>query len=203
MTRISQKIPENKKELTSLSLALYGSFYPAFYLLEITLKTRLFNLVQEKLGENWFSKQLEVSEKDSLFRQELEQIKRRKPKGFKVKAEGLLVESGLGFWVEFFNKRVYKLTKGIPILIFTNLPAEVKRKEIYAKLDNVKEIRNQLVHFRIPPITQSADLKYLDQLQKAVGDLTALLAWLNVTETGTPIANEVRLKSAEIINFFT
>jgi len=162
----------------SLSLQMYAAFYPRFYLLESTLKNRLFNLLKRKLGEDWFTKQLNNPQIDPLFSQEQQYINMRKPKGFLLKDTGLLVESGMGFWVEFFNRRLYKVTKGLPISIFENLPKDIKRRDIYLKLDRVKNLRNFLFHSRIPAITKSADLKILDDIINIAKDLENLLEWL-------------------------
>lgn len=174
---ISWKEGENR-ELVSVSLSLYATFYPKYYLLETTLKNRLFYLVKQRLGESWFEDQLNSSNDGSVFKEEAYAILRRKPKGFVLKDKGLLVESGLGIWVEFFNRNLYKELKGVPILIFPQLPPGVKRKELYQKLSKVKELRNQLFHYRVPPVATTA---YLNTLIGINNDLMHLLVWLEVS----------------------
>lgn len=182
-------------EPVNLSLELYASFYPKFFYLETTLKKNLYNLIQEKIDKNWFTDQLMLLE-DTLFKEEVINILRRKPKGFSLTDQGLQLESGLGFWVEFFNKRLYKATKGLPIQIFPNLPAHIKRKEIYSKLDYVREVRNDLFHYRIPTITSASKLSYLERLEKADQILTELLMWLSL-----PVAPEDSLfKTKDLIS---
>jgi hypothetical protein len=175
MVNSKQNNSDGYNDLMAKSLSIYASFYPRFYLLELTLKTRLYNLLKNKLGDDWFT--LRLKAEDPLFEEEKKFILRRKPKNFKLKDNGLLVESALGFWVEFFNKRLYKESKGIPILIFENLPAEIKRKEIYQKLNSVKEFRNKLYHSRIPPVSSIEALPFIQELKLHAQDLQALLDW--------------------------
>lgn len=171
---------KNEQKLISCNLSLYSTFYPKYYLLERTIKNELFALLREKLGADWFSRQMYASEKDSLFEEEIAFILRRKPKNFKLTDRGLLVESGFGFWVEFFSKRFYKKTKGIVLSIFSQLPPEIKRKEIYRKLIVVKNFRNKLFHYRVPIIKDSVQLIYLDELLIIENELSNLLIWLDI-----------------------
>lgn len=189
---------EDKDKLLHISLDFYATFYPKYYLLETLLKNRLFHLLKEKLGENWFSYQLDSNhESNNLFKQEADFILRRKPKGFVLSDKGLLVESGFGLWVEFFNRHLYKEAKGLPIMIFPKLPRTVKRKELYQKLNKVKELRNQLFHYRLLPITEVGQIKYLDKLVDANKDLMSLLKWLDAP-LGTLESNEFENKVDEI-----
>jgi hypothetical protein len=167
------------KKLTKLSLSLYSSFFPGFYLLELTLKNKLFHLLKEEISKDWFTEQLKMENEDTLFSAEREIILRRKPKNFTLTDNGLLLESGFGFWVEFFNNRVYKLSKGRPIKIFTQLPKGIKRKDIYERLVKLKEFRNRLYHSRIPLITEKAQAKCISEAQENYEMLLELLHWLD------------------------
>jgi|GEM_PF-2440450 hypothetical protein len=170
-------------KLLMLSLNVYGSFYPKLYLLETTLKKRLFEVVKNKLGEDWFNIRINSPVNNSVFKTEADNILRRKPKGFALKDKGFLVESGLGIWVEFFNRALYKEMKGVPIAIFYELPPNIKRKELYQKLNSVKEMRNQLVHNRLLPITEPQHLQIIERLLEANKDLTDLLQWLGFSKS--------------------
>jgi hypothetical protein len=186
----------DKNRLVYLSLNFYSTFYPKYYLLETLLKNRLFQIVKEKLGENWYSIQIN-SLNDNLLKQEAELILRRKPKEFELSDKGLLVESGLGLWVEFFNRQLYKEMKGVPILVFPKLPPTVKRKELYQKLNKVKDLRNQLFHYRLLPITEVSQIKYLDDLVDVNENLMCLLTWLDAP-LDVLSSNEFEVKEAEI-----
>ncbi len=160
-----------------VSLELFASFYPKFFLFELSLKNRLYALLSKELGSDWFTRQLSNPD-NNVFAQEKELILRRKRARFSLSAKGLLVESGLGLWVEFFNRPLYKLAKGLPIQIFTQLPSEVKRKDIYKKMERIKELRNSLFHSRIVPITSSPQLAQLEEIMAIADDLKDILHWL-------------------------
>ena len=161
--------------IVGLSLEVFAGFFPAFYILETNLKRRLYNQIKNKKGDNWFADQLQS--RNTLFTEERDYILRRKPKNFKLKEEGLLVESGLGFWIEFFNKEIYKETKGAPIGIFNNLPTEVKRKAVYKKLDSIREFKNLMAHSRLSLVISKSDLNMLAMLRIYPNDLETVLNW--------------------------
>jgi len=91
----------------------------------------------------------------------------------------LFHEAGFGFWVEFFNPRIYKLSKGRPIKIFTQLPNGIKRKNLYEKLIKVKDFRNRLYHSRIPLITEKSHEAYINESVENYEILLELLSWLD------------------------
>lgn len=190
---------EEKDALLHLSLSLYSTFYPKYFFLETLLKNRLFQLFKEKLGENWFSLQMSSNEGNRLIKREVEYILFRKPNGFILNEEALLIESGFGIWVEFFSRDGYKEVKGLPILIFPQLPPTVKRKDLYQKLDQVRDLRNQLFHCRLQPITEVEQVKYLDKLSDANNDLIDLLKWLDAPLNGLSV-QEFENKVEEIRN---
>lgn len=165
-------------DLRSLVLTLYSSFFPAFYVLEKALKTEIFSVIEKDLGEEWFLVQLNDSVNDPLFKAEIAQILQRKPKRYTLTPELLREESGLGIWVEFFNPRIYRLSKGRPVKIFRSLPKGIKRVDIYRRLLMVKNFRNLLVHSRFPLITTEEDLVYLDETEETYRILLQLIEWL-------------------------
>lgn len=177
MQAIKPKKSKNIVKLELASLELFAAFYPKFYLFELTVKNRLYTLINNELGQDWFTAQLS-DKANRIFSQEKELIEKRKPANFNLSGKGLLIEAGLGLWVEFFNRPLFKLTKGMPIHIFTNLPKKVKRKDIYKKMGSVKELRNLLYHSRIAPIITSGDLIKLERIMQTARDLEDVLNWL-------------------------
>jgi hypothetical protein len=188
---------EEKDRLFHLSLNLYSTFYPKYYVLETILKDRLYILLKENLGANWFTQQINSNHQNNLIKREAEFILLRKPRGFVLNEKGLLIESGLGVWVEFFNKDFYKEVKGLPIHIFHQLPPNIKRKDLYQKLNSVKDLRNRLFHYRLLPITEPEQLKYLDELIETNNTIMDLLTWLDAPVNGLAL-NEFESKAAEI-----
>jgi len=188
---------EEKDRLFNLSLNLYSTFYPKYYVLETLLKDRLFKVLKEKLGVNWFTLQMNSSNEQNLIKREADFILQRKPIGFVLNERGLMIESGMGVWVEFFSKDLYREVKGLPIHIFHQLPSNVKRKDLYQKLNNVKDLRNKLFHYRLLPITEPEQLKYLDELIDTNKILMDLLTWLDAPINGLAL-NEFESKVAEI-----
>lgn len=186
-----------KDMLFYLSLKLYSTFYPKYYLLETLLKKQLFQLFKEKLGDNWFILQMTSSDEKNLIKREAEFILQRKPEGFALNEKGFLVEVGLALWVEFFSRDFYKEVKGLPIQIFPQLPPNVKRKDLYRKLNEVKDLRNKLFHHRLLPITEPEQLKYLDELVESNNTIMDLLKWLDAPIHGLSL-NEFESKAAEI-----
>lgn len=166
------------KDLRYLVLTLYSRFFPLLYILENTLKTGIFSIIEKELGKEWFIVQLNDNSNDPLFKAEITQIINRKPRNYVITPELLKEESGLGLWVEFFNPRIYKLSKGRPIKVFTGLPREIKRVDIYKRLITVKEFRNQLVHSRFPLIKSAGDLIRLDETEEIYAVLLQLIHWL-------------------------
>ncbi len=168
---------KNSDQLLYNLLQFYASFFPGIYLLEFTLKNRIYQGLKDKLGSDWFTRKLADAQNDPLFAQEKEYIIRRKSAGFEVTDEGLKVESGLGFWVEFFNRRLYKETKGVPIAIFKMLPKEIKRKDIYTRLERIRQLRNQLVHSRIPLNSSASHSRHLERMLETAKDLRDIFQW--------------------------
>lgn len=165
--------------LNALSLHLYALFFPGYYLLELTLKDKLFHLIRKQLGNHWFTQQLHADYVDSVFSSETQLILRRKNKDYQVTDDSFLLESGFGFWVEFFGPRLYKMTKGLPIQILTRLPAPIKRSDVYTTLNRIKDFRNNLYHSRIPLVSSSEHIMHLRAAEQAYQDLHHILDWLD------------------------
>jgi len=191
----------SKKDIKHLVLILYSRFLPLFYLLEISLKERIFKVIEEELSKNWFLTQLDNTNNDPLFRSEISLIMNRKPKTFKLSPEKLMIESGLGLWVEFFNPRIYKLAKGRPIKIFHHLPKNIKRADIYKRLVKVKDFRNHLVHSRIPLVTDGSYVNYLNEIQDNYKILLELLEWIG--EMAPLSLNQFEQEADEIRSLLT
>jgi hypothetical protein len=86
----------------------------------------------------------------------------------------------LGFWVELFNRETYKQLKGSPIKAFEYRPTTVKRNDIYRMFKNVKDIRNEIVHSRMPIGPKKEDIMaMLKRLIKADQEIRTLIGYIN------------------------
>jgi hypothetical protein len=85
----------------------------------------------------------------------------------------------MGFWVELFNPKTYKLLKGIPIQVFANRPATVKRSEIYRRFKILKDLRNELVHNRLLDAGKENILSMVNKLQTADMETRELLSYID------------------------
>ena len=127
-------------------IELYTTFYPKLFILETLLKSKLVAIIRLNVDKNWFEFQISQNDRLGLINDELEIMSKRKDKKILLNSENLINEASFGFWVEFFNRGVYKELKGIPIKIFVNRPTHLKRKGVYSKLFEIKELRNVIYH---------------------------------------------------------
>jgi len=58
----------------------------------------------------------------------------------------IIAEQSFSFWTNFFEAYHFKILKGKPIQIFNNLPHGVGRKEIFQKLNAIRQFRNRINH---------------------------------------------------------
>lgn len=165
----------NSPKSQRLIIQLYASFYPKFYVLESLLKLKLVESIKKTMGDNWFQNQIKESDRLDIISEELNLIKNRKRRNLKFNESTLINEANFGFWVEFFNKNVYKDLKGSPIKSFSNLPKSIKRKEIYSKLYEIKELRNNIYHhkdfFTNDPIKDKQTINYLLKVNNEIESL--------------------------------
>jgi hypothetical protein len=135
--------------------------------------------LQSVLGKNWLSNEL-MDPKVPLFIEEIALIKRRYDQRYVLTAEGLLQEASLGFLVELFNPETYKLLKGAPIKVFAFRPPAFKRRNIYRIFKNVKDIRNEIAHGRMPAaLEKEVGRAQLKKLQQADTDIRLLISYID------------------------
>jgi uncharacterized protein YutE (UPF0331/DUF86 family) len=63
-----------------------------------------------------------------------------------INAGNIIAEQSFSFWTNFFEAYHFKILKGKPIQIFSNLPHGVGRKEIFQKLNAIRQFRNRVNH---------------------------------------------------------
>lgn len=179
MYKSSQKKTKNLQQLENQSLTFYSSFYPYFFVLEVTLKERLPLIIKNRLEDKWLESEIKKESVNPLFAQEKKHILSRKSASYKLSEFSFISESGLGFWIELFNRDQYKLIKGAPIHIFPYLPKNSKRNDIYRLLVEARELRNALYHSRILPLSpNNQGKKRLESLILSADQLNKLFTWL-------------------------
>ena len=63
-----------------------------------------------------------------------------------ITSGNIIAEQSFGFWTNFFEAYHFKILKGKPIQIFRDLPQGVGRKEIFQKLNSIRQFRNRINH---------------------------------------------------------
>ena len=58
----------------------------------------------------------------------------------------IIAEQSFSFWTNFFEAHHFKILKGKPIQIFRDLPQGIGRKEIFQKLNSIRQFRNRINH---------------------------------------------------------
>lgn len=170
----------NENEIQLVVIQLYMIFYEKLYILETLLKTKLAQIIRTKFGQSWFNDQIQNSDRIPLISLELILIKRRRKNGFKIDETVLFNEAHFGFWIEFFSKDVYKILKGVPIKIFSDLPKNLKRKSIYSCLSEIKELRNDIYHHKNIFVNGSKTLMdNINSIQKIHDDINLFIHLLD------------------------
>ena len=145
------------------------SIHPVIGVFEVVLRNSIYNAISNYFqDENWIVNQKEgfMSDKALVFRNNPSKISKRndflkrevlkaeqklKKKysntpSMSINAVNIIAEQSFGFWTNFFEPHHYKILKGKPIQIFSNLPNGVGRKEILNKLNAIRQFRNRINH---------------------------------------------------------
>jgi len=93
----------------------------------------------------------EFKRNDFLKREVLKAEQKLKMKYLKTPSTSItpgniIAEQSFSFWTNFFEAYHFKILKGKPIQIFSNLPHGVGRKEIFQKLNAIRQFRNRINH---------------------------------------------------------
>ena len=129
-------------------IELQSKIYISLFVFETAFKNQLVHALRTMLGADWLLSQLK-NEKNTLFSNEATLINKRNKTTEPISEAQLINEASFGFWIEMFEKKIYKELKGVPIKSFKYLPTNFKRKQIYQLLLKVKFLRNDLYHHRM------------------------------------------------------
>lgn len=174
------KLKEKPSEkLLKKFLFVNSLIYIELSVLEINIKESLTSVLQSALGPDWLTQEI-TNPRIPLFKEEAALIRKRKSQYFILTDKKFLEETSLGFWVELFNRETYKQLKGAPIKAFEHRSAVVKRNDIYRVFKNVKDLRNDIVHNRLPlGQKKETDLLLLKRLQQADQEIRMLISYIN------------------------
>jgi hypothetical protein len=151
------------------NLLVAQSIHPVIGVFEVVLRNSIYNSISNYFqDENWIVNQKEgfMSDKALVFRNNPSKISKRndflkrevlkaeqklkmkysKNPSMSINAGNIIAEQSFGFWTNFFEPHHYKILKGKPIRIFSNLPQGVGRKEILNKLNAIRKFRNRINH---------------------------------------------------------
>jgi hypothetical protein len=127
-------------------IQLSQAFYPLLSSLEVSLRNALDQCcITYFKDSDWIQK-----EKNGAFRYQrhiADSIAKAESKvAPRITHNRLVAELMFGFWTDFFSKGVYKILKGAPYTIFTNLSKGTQRAQIYTTLNEVRLFRNRVYH---------------------------------------------------------
>ena len=95
----------------------------------------------------------------------------------------IIADLKFGFWVALFDINHYSILAGVPIRIFSNLPAGANRQLVDARLSKIRDFRNRIYHnepiiFRKDPAGNTFyDLSSAYEVYKEIQDI---FDWLNL-----------------------
>jgi len=151
------------------NLNVAQAMHPVIGIFEVVLRNSIQRAITEHFkDENWIMNQKEgfMSDKTLVFRNNPSKISTRNDflkkevlkaeKKLKLKcsntpsmsinAGNIIAEQSFGFWTNYFEPHHYKILKGKPIQIFSDLPQGIGRKEILNKLNAIRQFRNRINH---------------------------------------------------------
>jgi hypothetical protein len=177
---MSNKAKDNPSERLLKKILIANSLiYIGLSVLELNVRHYMTQALQSALGPDWLTNEL-TNPRIPLFIEEAALIRRRKSQHFVLTGEKFLEEASLGFWVELLNRETYKYLKGAPINAFEWRPATVKRNDIYAIFKDIKDLRNNIVHNRLPfGQKKETDLLLLKKLLQVEQNVRLLISYIN------------------------
>ena len=160
-------------------LEINSLIFISLSVLESKTKKKIIQVLNEKMGENWLKEELK-NPTIPIIKNEIEIIQRRKSLRFTTSDKLFPDEASMGFWVEMFSKEAYRDLKGIPIAAFSHRPSQVKRNDLYRLLKSVKDLRNEIVHYRVVfGSSVSKNLLQVKKLQDGDNDIKTLIGYLD------------------------
>ena len=159
------------------------SLYPLISILEVSLRNRVHTKLTEKFGavDWWNHDELNIQ----AFTSCNDKIERAKSKIYhrtsaitnkhNIKASQLVAEVSLNFWTSLFSEDLSKVLWSDLMTCFPHLPKEARKRRSVAKpLENIKSLRNRVMHHEPILFDESA----LPSTLHSKG--SDLLSWMSV-----------------------
>ena len=166
------------KELFILNVETSQYFYRQIMILEVLLKYSLNATFETHFEGNWVT--YFKNHPNELVRNYLEKELKSFPQESQIIAqEDFINLTSFGFWIGFFETKMYKNLKGVPILAFTNKPSEVNRKRLYKTLSEIKVLRNYIYHHK-NTLSIETDLKSsIKSIENHDMTIKNLISWIS------------------------
>jgi len=170
-------------QLYKANIRLSQSFYPLLTILEISLRNSIDNFYSNYFSDpNWMRNQKNYFMSDPLLWGN-DYMKRKVTEaenkhGTNITHGRIIAEQTFGVWVCFFQKSYYKTLSGSSIRVFQNLPPEIKRRNIYKRLDSIRMFRNRIYHYEPICFKEHNNINYFN-LEKTILNYTYILEVMN------------------------
>jgi len=183
----------NLKELISIDIELGSKIYPALYLLEISLRNKIDDVLSQYFSDNnWLinnrieeipqsrvgnrNKGNDIKYVSVKIKDTCSEINRQK----KEISQGTIIAMlNFGIWTSFFEPGLYGALDGCVITCFKDRKG-AQRKEIAARLKAARKLRNRIFHYE--PIIISSKYRgkvTLQELDNHLSSIEILLGWLH------------------------
>jgi len=187
---------ERAMQLYRCNLQICKAFHPLLGVFEVAFRNGIDAVLSKHFDDtNWIINQKTgfMSDAALIFvdkrsgkptinqylRREVEKAEQRLTKtGTKITSGRVIAEQSLGFWTAMFELTHYKVLKGRPIQVFTDLPSGYGRKEINEALEKIRIFRNRINHNE--PICFQGESIDLTEAMLVQGTIYKLLFWMKI-----------------------
>lgn len=160
-TNLSQ---DRAMKLYEANLKVSQAFHPLLGLFEVVLRNNIDHILKNHFSDSdWIINQksgfmsdisLSYRQKqtgrkivnDYLKNEVLKIENKLQSKGITITSGKIIAEQTFGFWTDLFAVHHYRLLKGKPIQIFTSLPSNTNRSNIFDQLTKIRKFRNRINH---------------------------------------------------------
>ncbi len=182
-------------KLYEANLKVSQAFHPLLGLFEVVLRNNINTILENYFNDSdWIInqkggfmndpsltyRQKQTGKKitnDFLKNEVLKIEKKLRSRGIAITSGKIIAEQTFGFWTDLFAVHHYRLLKGKPIQIFTALPPNTNRNNIFGKLTKIRKFRNRIYHYE--PICFSSSQIDFKETVEVYQHLIQLFTWLD------------------------